>query len=113
MEGKKRCMGSRNEKTVILEFWQMSIVAPKSSKMSARAFAGIPRQFAKAARFQRYTYTSYITPSVRVPQMAPKMWRNHDQFYQNLKELNSVTPLTTKSMRTLVNRLHCAEVESN
>ena len=80
------------------------------SKMSARAFAGIPRQFAKAARFQRYDSNRQIMSSVRMPQMAPRTWRSNEFLFQQIKEVNCTSALATKSMRSFVNRMRCAEV---
>lgn len=78
--------------------------------MSARAFAGIPRQFAKAARFQRYNSYIRMMRSVRMPQTAPRAWRSNEFLFQQIKEVNRTSALATKSMRSFVNRMRCAEV---
>ncbi|KAK8796889.1 hypothetical protein WA588_001015, partial [Blastocystis sp. NMH] len=69
--------------------------------MSARAFAGIPRQFAKAMRFQR----------MNVPKMAPKMWKNEETIYQCFRELDRTSEFSSRNMRNLVNRMRSVEMK--
>lgn len=45
-----------------------------------------------------------------MPQMAPKMWKNNEIFYEYIRSVNRSTEMTTRSMKTLVNRFRCAEV---
>ena len=57
-------------------------------------------------------YNLFFIASAKMPQMSPRMWKNNEFFYQYVKEANRVSEFNTKSMRTLVSRMRCAEVRN-
>ncbi|KAK8823397.1 hypothetical protein WA577_002318 [Blastocystis sp. JDR] len=69
--------------------------------MSARAFSGFGRQFARGVRFQR----------MNIPKAVPKMWKADEMMYQTLRGAKLTAQMDSKMIRSTLNRMRCIEMK--